>query len=563
VAPPARPVAQVAADDAGTAADRRIASTPIEVLAVAALTMLAVGVRPLGHLLTHPFWLDESWVADSTRAAWRQLRLVTSSTPIGWTVLLRAVPRWGDAERYRVLPLAFAAACVVPAWCLGRQLRKPPAGRARGPEPERERNRWRLSWVGWLTPALAGLAAALAPTALDYLYLKQYTAEAFVSLLLIALLAWVERGWSLRRLAILAPAAAVLFLVANTAPLITAAVLGGLGLRVLVRREWSRLAWLAAAGAVVGAVDLLLYRTFVAASNSAAMQRYWRPWYIMATGDWHSAVDRAAHTTAVTLTSLGLGPWPIALALILAGTIALWRAGMLAAALVVPLTFVEMLVAALTRHYPYLEPRTSMFLTVPATVVGAIGLASVAGLFLRWRRTAVLGLAAIIGIGAVFLPTAILAAKRRMAYEDGRDQISLYRDLRRPGDVVLLGSQAAYTFAYYWGQQPTFERALPSSTSTFRVAYPDEPDVVVAENRSPRAAREAIDRLPPGTRRAWIILLHEDNLIPAWVWSAGKHGGRLLAAPGSCGAFSSVELARAGLPPDHCPLLVQLSRHAA
>jgi hypothetical protein len=535
----------------------------MEVLAVAALAALAVRVRPLGHLFTHPFWLDESWVADSTRAPWGQLRLLTSSTPIGWTVLLRAVPRWGDAERYRLLPLAFAVACVVPAWCLGRQLRNPPkASGAREPSRSRSVARQRLPWAGWLAPSLAGLAAALAPTALGYPYLKQYTAEAFVSLLLVALLAWVERGWSPRRLAILVTVAAGSFLVANTAPLITAAMFGGLVLSVLVRRAWSRLAALAAAGAVVVAVDAVVYRTFVATSNSPAMHRYWRLWYIVPAGDWQSAVDRAAQRTVTALTSIGLGPWPVALALLLAGVIALWRAGIPAASLVVPITFVEMIVAGLARHYPYLEDRTSMFLTVLATVVAAIGLAALAGLLLRWRWTAILSLAAIIGVGAVFLPNATLAAGRPMLYEDGRGQIELLRNLRRPGDVVLLGSGAAYAFAYYWEQQPTFKPGPPSSTITFRVDYPDEPDVVVAEKRSPGAAREAIGRLPPGAHRVWILLLHEDYLIPDWLSNVEKHGGRVLAAPQRCHAFSWAELARAGLPSDRCPLLIEFDTPA-
>jgi hypothetical protein len=529
-----------------------------QVLAVAALAALAIGLRRPGHLFTHPFWLDESWVADSTRAPWGQLRLVTSSTPIGWTVLLRAVPRWGDAERYRLLPLAFASACVVPAWYLGRQLRNaPPAGGAREPEPERTGQQ--LPWVGWLAPPLAGLAAGLAPTALDSPYLKQYTAEAFVSLLLVALLAWVERGWSPRRLAILVAVAVLSFLVANTAPLIAAAMLGGLVLSVLIRRAWIRMAWLAAAGAVVGAADAVLYRTFVAASNSPAMQRYWEPWYIPST-DWHGAVRFAATRTATALASIGLGPWPVALALILAGIIALWRAGRPAAALVLPITFGEMIVAGLTRHYPYLDERTGIFLTVLATVVAVIGLASVAGLLLRWRWTAALSLAALIGIGALFLPAATRAARHPMMFENTRDQIELLRNLRQPGDVVVLGSQAVYEFAYYSAQQPTFKPGPRWSTLVFQIVYPGDPNLLVAKERTPEAVREVMERLPSGTRRVWILLLHEHYLIPDWVRQAKKHGGHLLAAPAdSCAAFSPAELARAGLSRGGCPLLVQFN----
>jgi hypothetical protein len=563
---PPRLVAEKATDHPGSAPHRQIASRlprwalpQIQVLAVAALAVLAVGVRQPGHLFTHPFWLDESWVADSTRAPWGQLRLVTSSTPIGWTVLLRAVPRWGDAERYRLLPLAFAVACVVPAWCLGRQLMNPPqAGGAHEPQPEPGRNGQRLPRAGWLAPPLAGLAAALAPTAVGFPYLKQYTAEAFVSLLLVALLAWVERGWSLRRLAILAAVAAASFLVANTAPLITAAMFGGLVLAVLVRRAWSRLGWLMAAGVGVGVVDGVLYRAFVATGNGSAMERYWARWYIPST-DWQSAIDFAAPRTVVALERIELGPWPVALALILAGIIALWRAGMPAAALVVPIAFVEMIVAGLARQYPYFEGRTSMFMTVLVTVVAAIGLAAVAGLLLRWRWTAALSVAVLIGIGAVFLPAARQAARRPLLSENTRAQVELLRNLRRPGDVVVVGSLAAYQFAYYWPQQPTFKPAPPSTTIRFQITYPGDPTLVVVKERSLGSVREAMDRLPPGTRRVWILLLHE-GYLPNWAGQVKRHGGRLLAVPADpCAAFSPVELARAGLPSGPCPLLARFN----
>jgi len=72
-----------------------------------------------------------------------------------------------------------------------------------------------------------------------------------------------------------------------------------------------------------------------------------------------------------------------------------------------------------------------------------------------------------------------------------------------------------------------------------------------------------MDRLPPGTARVWIILLHEDNLISEWVSNAEKHGGRLLAAPGrSCTAFSPAERARARLFRGPCPLLVRFDQPA-
>jgi hypothetical protein len=102
---------------------RRLVRHPaVDVALVAVLLVLATVSRRLGYLFSHSFWLDEGWVADSVRAPLHQLRLLTSSTPIGWTLLLRLVPEVGPPERLRLLPIAFAVAAVVPAYLLGRRL---------------------------------------------------------------------------------------------------------------------------------------------------------------------------------------------------------------------------------------------------------------------------------------------------------------------------------------------------------------------------------------------------------------------------------------------------------
>jgi len=528
-----------------------------EALAVVALALLAVLLRHPSQLFTHQFWLDESWVADSTRASWEQLRLLTASTPIGWTALLRAVPRWGDAERYRLLPLAFAVAGAVPAWFLGRQL-----GRGTREPADRPGTGWRAvrprpSWVRWLGPPAAGLAAVLAPTALGYPYLKQYTAEAFTALLLVALVAWVERRWSPLRVGVLAAAALLSFLVANTALFVTAAGFGALALTCLVRRAWQRLGWVAVAGAVVAVADARVYRTFVAASNGDAMHRYWRGRYIPSTEGWDEAWRFMAPRAVTAIESIGFGPWPLALALLLAGVAALWRAGVPAAALVLPILVAEVVVAGMQGHYPFLELRTSMFLTVLGSVVAALGVAGLAGLALRWRGTAVLGLAMLVGAGAIFLPAAREAARIPMFDENVRGQIRLVQELRRPGDVVVLGSFAAYQWAYYGSEKPSFVPASEASTIRFEVAYPDDPRMVVAKGRAPTFIKEAMDQVRAGTRRVWLVPSHEEHLVPVWARHARLHGGRLAAPPAHpCAAFTEAERARAGVSLGQCPVLV-------
>jgi hypothetical protein len=150
----------------------------VDATLIAMLLPLAVVAHRPGYLFSHSFWLDEGWVADSVRAPFHQLRLLTSSTPVGWTLLLRLVPDVGPPERLRVLPLAFGVLSVVAAYLLGRRL-------------------------GRVAAVAAGLAAALAPTALSNHSLKQYSADVFVTLLLLWLTERLEAGWSQRRLAAL------------------------------------------------------------------------------------------------------------------------------------------------------------------------------------------------------------------------------------------------------------------------------------------------------------------------------------------------------------------------
>ena len=108
-----------------------MASSRVEGLVAVGLAALAVAIRAPGYLLSRSFWLDEGWVVDSVRAPLHQLELLTSSTPIGWTLLLRLVPPVGGPERYRLLPLAFAALTALAAWRLGSLWGRGPGGWAR------------------------------------------------------------------------------------------------------------------------------------------------------------------------------------------------------------------------------------------------------------------------------------------------------------------------------------------------------------------------------------------------------------------------------------------------
>ncbi len=94
-------------------------------LALAALLALGVLlVHDVGYVLHHPYWLDEAWVADSTRVPLSRVLGVTSVTPVGFSLLLRAAVVGGD-QKHRLIPLAFAGATVSESQMAVRRLPRP------------------------------------------------------------------------------------------------------------------------------------------------------------------------------------------------------------------------------------------------------------------------------------------------------------------------------------------------------------------------------------------------------------------------------------------------------
>ncbi len=88
----------------------------------AAVGLSALVVHDVPYMLGHSFWVDEAWVADSVRASIGLTPSIASSTPLGWTFLLRLVP-FGGAQGLRLVPLAFTILAAAAAYLFGRELR--------------------------------------------------------------------------------------------------------------------------------------------------------------------------------------------------------------------------------------------------------------------------------------------------------------------------------------------------------------------------------------------------------------------------------------------------------
>jgi hypothetical protein len=209
--------------------------------------------------------------------------------------------------------VAFGVAGTVPTWLLGRQLDRV---------------------AGLLAAPLAGLAAALGPAALIRPGLKQFSTEAFITLLLVWVLATVERTWSPRRLLLFGLLTAICFLVAHSAVFVAAAAMIGLALSSLLRRARRRMAWVALTAAGVAAVQLTIYLVVVAPANSAAMRAYWTRLFIPTDQGLDGAAAVVGARGARFLTFLGLSAWPVTLGLTLAGVAAFASARLPATAMV-------------------------------------------------------------------------------------------------------------------------------------------------------------------------------------------------------------------------------------
>jgi hypothetical protein len=481
----------------------------LEALTVAALLVLAIVVRRPAYLLSHSFWVDEGWVADSVRAPIEQLPLLTSSTPVGWTLLLRAVPPIGGPQHLRLLPLAFAVVSVLPAWWLGRRL-----GLA-------------LGRTARLYGLAAGLAVALVPLGLACHDLKQYTAEACLALVLVGAAVRLEAAWSRRRLAELVAACILAFPFSNTAPFVAAGLLGGLALATMARQAWRPLAELIVAAAAVALAQGAFYAMVASAGDNAAMRAYWSPDFVPDGQGLGMAADFVAGRFANALGGLGLGPWPVATALLGLGLVALARAGLGGVALATPLIAVELLAAATLHRYPLLDRRTSLFITTLWMVLALLGLAWVTLQLTRWRPATVLALAAVVAVAATLVPAARRAAVTPFPDEDVHAIVEYVLGQRQPGDAIVTSHLDAYAFAWYWPDQPVFMPTRAPTAVRFQVTYPPG-EIIVARWSDAAAIGDALAQVRAGTRRIWLVVdrVTADQLA-RWLTSLAKLGASL------------------------------------
>jgi hypothetical protein len=485
------------------------------------LLVLGLGVlivHDVGYMLRQPFWNDEAWVAVTTRFPLSQLPETTSSTPIGWSFLVR-VFTVGASESSRLVPLAFAGLAVVAAYWL-----------ARG-----------LDWRGWAEQVaagiLAGLGVLLVPAMLVRDDLKQYTADACVALLILALTSRVERDWSRRALAALSVAVWGGMLFSDVAAFTGIAAFAAICLVQLWRRAWRRLVEAVVAGAGTAVLMLAVYEAFDArAANALGASTYWDGYYVPLGKGLHPAWAFVTKMVGHLRVDFGLGPAWLALPLVLAGLVTIFRLKRPATALTAIVLLPEMIVLSALKVYPFGDLRTSTWLIAVTVSVAAVGVAGICALIRGWLRGGApgwvaAGLVAAVAVAGFAVSAAPYVRSHPIPNEDVRDQATYVAAHEATGDVILVNLNSNWGFAYYWPHGQPARRLTTVVKQGYEAYFPDQPRIVVAPNRDvagvTAALREAISLIRPGScERIWLVRSHVDPAEQA-AWTTALAAARL------------------------------------
>jgi hypothetical protein len=513
-----RPVRPAGQGRAGRLATIRSLLTA-ENLLVLLLALGVLVVHDVGYLLRQPFWNDEAWVAVTTRFPLSQLAATTSSTPIGWSLLLRVVTVKGS-QTARLAPLAFAGLAVAASYWLARGLG------------------WQRRSSAMLAGTLAGISVLLVPAMLVRDDLKQYTADACMALLTLTLTSRLEREWSRRRLALLSVSIWAGLLLSEAVAFTGAAAFAGLFIVQLARRDWRKLAETAITGLATAVLMLYIYVAFYArAATALGASSHWDGFYVPVGTGLHASVAWVIRLLGDLRTDFGLGPAWLAVPLVLAGLVTAARLGRPATALAAAALLPEMLVLSALKFYPFGDLRTSTWLIVVIVVFAAIGVGGIAALLRHWLPAKAGWLAASLVAVAAVAGFCVAASPYVRGHpipnEDVRDQATYVAEHASPSDVILVNMSSSWGFAYYWPYGQPARRITSVVRQGYLAYFPDQPRIVVAPNRDlagvSTALRKALDRLRPGScARIWLIRSHVSTAEQA-AWTVALARARLAA----------------------------------
>jgi hypothetical protein len=454
------------------------------------------------YMFEHPYALDEAWVAVAVRSPLSELFLVTGSTPIGWTILMILTPGQGE-QHQRLLPLAFAVGTVAVAYLLARDLR------------------WPTPSAGVMAASFTAVVVAAVPIAMLRQDLKQYTADAFFTFLIVWLVVRIEASWSRRRLGTLVIVCVIGALISYASMFVAAAAMLSLVVVAAVGGDRRRFSQTLAAAATTATSFLIVAWILILPHVTDSLSGYWSDFYLTTEdGIWALAQEGWKRLSALA-PLLGLRWGLLVIVLGIAGIAALARRGRPAAAWILPILVVEMTALGVLDRYPFLNRRTSHFLLMLTVAIAAIGVASLASdLSHRWSM---LGPAVLVPALAFFFYMASpFVGSQSLPNEDVRSQTEYVEANLSIGDTVLVNASGMYGFAYYWNQDdPIFvpsDRVATGFVVDFTQDY-----LLIAKGRNQDQVDAALASAltsaseDASNGRVWLIRSHvSDDERAAW-----------------------------------------------
>lgn len=490
----------------------------LEHLLVLVLALLVLVVHDVGYIFSQPYWTDESWVAATTVFPLSQLPATTSSTPIGWSLLVRVFTISGT-ESARVVPLAFAGIAVAVAYWFGRKLG------------------WRRRDVAIGAGVLAAIAMLLVPAMLVRDDLKQYTSDACFAMLALACVSRLDRNWSRSALIVLSVVTWGGMLFSDVVAFVGAAAFAAVCVVQLARRAWSRLAEAVLAGVITAGLMGAIYKVFDSRAKISNLVEspHFQYYYVPLNEGLRPALSFIHESFTYVTGQFGLGPDWLVVLLYAAGVVTLFRVGRPVTAVAVAALWPEMVVISALKLYPFMDSRTSTGLYAVSAVVAAIGVAGICALLRSYfKGSLAVGLAALAVAG--FTASAYPDIRSHLIPdEDVRDQVSYVEAHAASTDVILVNLNSSFNFAYYWKLDRPAREATTVLDQLYEPYYPSQPRIVTATNRDRTQVDDALAKaLAQSGKRGcvpiWFVASHVDTSEAAY-WSAALQQDHLTAIP--------------------------------
>lgn len=406
------------------------------VVVVTALVITGL-THDMGYLLSWPLSGDESWVVIAKLFPLSDLPILSSSAPVGWNLLVQGFGVFGLTGG-RILTEMFAAASVVAAFYAGRLSPVRPVG-----------------MPSVVMGAATATIIALTPATLIRVDVKHYSADAFVTLLILFLVLRYVAAPTRGGLVVLVVVCAIGLLVAFATFFAAIAAFTSLLIDAIIRR--SGVKRILVSGAIAAAGLLACYLAFASGGDIPALRAFWLPQYPASI----IALPPFVASRLILIDHLGAFSTVFAIVpLVLIAVVVRIRGRHWAFALFLPAMFVVMCALGLAHRYPLLDGRTSHFFIITASFyagVGALWLVAMAAprVWLRVsrrppsRRIAPTVASAV--VLAVVLGLSIPSLRAHpLPFYDTQHQVDYVESHLQQNDLVLFNDLASYQVALTW-----------------------------------------------------------------------------------------------------------------